>query len=92
MLRSKRRGQNKCDLVLPDHIAGAFSHPGFRSAISQRLKTERALIKMRRLLRVTDIKFNVICALERQKIFLRRRGAFLFWSSNCRWHNDLLTV
>src|SRR6266566_5592434 len=46
---------------------------------------------MRRLLGVTDVKFNVICAFERQEIFLRRRGTFLFWSSNCRWHNDILT-
>src|SRR6266480_151651 len=47
---------------------------------------------MRRLFGVTDVKFNVICTFKRQEIFLRRRGSFLFWSSNCRWHNDLLTL
>src|SRR4030095_8287704 len=92
MLRPKRCSQNECDLVLPDHIAGALSHTGFRSAISHRLKTERTLIKMRRLLGVTDVKFDVICSFERQKIFLHRWGSFLFWSSNCRWHNFLLSI
>src|SRR6266478_6166586 len=92
MTRPKRRRQNKRDLVLPDHITGAIPHAGFRSTIGQRLKTERALIKVGRLFGVTDMKFDVICALERQKIFLHRRGIFLFWSSNCRWHDDLLTL
>src|SRR6266481_5028791 len=91
MLRPNRRGQNKRDLVLPHGITGAISHARFRSAVGHGLKTKRALVKMRRLLGVTDVKFDVICPFQRQKIFLRRRGAFLFWSSNCRWHNDLLT-
>src|SRR5439155_26512730 len=89
---SHRRGQNKRDLVLPDQIAGTLSHAGFRSAVGHRLKTQRALVKVRRLLGVTGVKLDVICTFERQKIFLCRRGAFLFWSSNCRWHNDLLTL
>src|SRR5207245_4160699 len=92
MFRANRRGQSKRDLVLPHHITGAISHAGFRSAIGYRLKTERALVKMRRLLGVTDVKLDVICAFKGQKIFLRRWGSFLFWSSNCRWHNDLLTL
>src|SRR5437867_867958 len=91
MFRPNRRGQNKRDLVLPNHITGAISHARFRSAIGHRLKTQRALVKMRRLLGVTDVKLDVICAFERQEIFLRRWGTFLFWSSNCRWHNDLLS-
>src|SRR5207249_8553839 len=80
------------DPVLTNHIAGALSNAGFRSAVGYRLKTERALVKMRRLLGVADVKLDVICTFERQKIFLRRWGSFLFWSSNCRWHNDLLTL
>src|SRR5207302_773302 len=56
MFRANRRGQSKRDLVLPHHITGAISHAGFRSAIGYRLKTERALVKMRRLLGVTDVK------------------------------------
>src|SRR5262249_30064524 len=92
MFRAKRCGQNKRDLILPDYIAGALSHAGFGSAIGHRLKTERALIKMRRLLGVTDVKLDVICPFKRQKIFLHRWGLFLFWSSNCRWHNDLLNL
>src|SRR5713101_7964898 len=47
---------------------------------------------MRRLLRVADIKLDVIGALKRQEILLGRRGAFCFWGSNCRWHNDLLAL
>src|SRR6266403_5886129 len=92
MTRPKRRCQNKRDLVLPDNITGAIPHARFRSTIGQRLKTERALIKVGHLFGVTDMKFDVICALERKKIFLCRRGSFLFRSSNCRWHNDLLTL
>src|SRR5947208_887595 len=90
VFRAKRCGQDKRDLILPDHVAGALSHPGFRSAIGHGLKTERALIKMRRLLGVTHVKFNVISALKRQEIFLHCRSSLSFWSSNCRWHNDLL--
>src|SRR4029077_7760463 len=86
MLRPNRCGQDERDLVLPDHVAGAVSHPGFRSTVRRRLKTKRALVKMRRLLGVTDVKLDVICTFKRQKIFLRRWGTFLFWSSNCRWH------
>ncbi len=67
MFRAKRCGQDKRDLVLPNHVAGALSHPGFGSAVGHRLKTERALIKMRRLLGVTDVKFDVICALQAAK-------------------------
>ena len=78
MFRPNRRGQNKRDLVLPHHITGAISHAGFRSAVGHRLKTERALVKMRRLLGVTDVKFDVICTLERQKIFLCRREQLSF--------------
>ena len=78
MFRAKRRGQDKRDLVLPNHVAGALSHPGFGSAIRQRLKTERALIKMRRLLGVTDIKFDVIGPFQRQKIFLHSPESFWF--------------
>src|SRR5436190_16091266 len=89
MTRPKRRGQNKCDLVLSDRVTGAISYTRFRPAVGQWLKTECALIKVRRLFGVTDVKFDVICAFKRQKIFLCREGRFLFWSSNCRWHNDL---
>src|SRR6516165_7184434 len=89
---AKRCGQNERNLVLPNHVTGALSHASLGSAVGYWLKTERALIKMRRLLGVTDIKFNVICPFKRQKIFVHRRGSFLFWSSYCRWHNDLLNL
>src|SRR5262249_4411337 len=92
MTRPKRRGRNKRDLVLPHHITGAISDASLRSAVGHGLKTERALVKMRRLLGVTDVKLDVICPFKRQKIFLHHRGPFLFWSSNCGWHNDLLTL
>ena len=48
--------------------------------------------KMRGLLCVAYVKLDVIRPFQRQKIFLRHGSCFLFWSSNCRWHNDLLTV
>ena len=67
VFRAKRCGQDKRDLVLPDHVAGALSHAGFGSAIGHGLKTERALIKMRRLLGVTDVKLDVISALRAAK-------------------------
>src|SRR5437899_8295043 len=92
VVRAKRCGQDKRDLVLPNHVAAAFPHAVFRSAVGHRLKTQRALVKMRRLFGVTDVKLDVICTLEGQKIFSYRRSGFLFWSSNCRWHNDLLTL
>src|SRR5262245_25440974 len=92
MFRPKRCGQNKRDLVLPNHIAGALPHTGFGSAIGDRLKTERALIKMRRLLGITDVKLDVIGPFQRQKIFLFGWSLFGFGNSNCSWHNDLLTL
>src|SRR6059058_3809008 len=92
MVRPNRCGQNKRDLVLPDRVTGAISHAGFRSAVGQRLKTERALIKMRRLFGVAHVKLDVICPFERQKIFLYHWSLFGFGNSNCRWHNDLLTL
>src|SRR5438046_485750 len=64
MLRPNWRGQDKRDLILANDVAGAISHTGFRSTVGHRLKTQRALIKMRRLLGVTDIKLDVICPFE----------------------------
>src|SRR5437016_12843919 len=87
MVRPNRCRQNKRDLVLPYRVTGAISDAGFRSAVGEWLKTERALIKMRRLLGVADIKFDVISSLQRQKIFLCCGSCFRFWSSYCRWHN-----
>src|SRR3984893_5154441 len=79
-------GQNERELVLPNRITGAIFDSGFRSAVCETLKTKNAFVKMRRLLGVTDVKFNVIRALERQEIFRNLRGTLLFWSSNCRCH------
>src|SRR6266487_4193376 len=41
---------------------------------------------MRGLLRVADVKLDVIGALKRQKILFRCRCTLLFWSSNCCCH------
>ena len=65
MFRPNWRGQDKLDLILANDVAGAISHTGFRSTVGQRLKTERALIKMRRLFGVTDVKLDVVCPFER---------------------------
>ena len=70
MICAQRRCQNKRDLILPDDVACAFSHTGFRSAVGHRLKAKRILIEMRRLFGITDVKLDVICSLQWQKIFL----------------------
>ena len=63
MIRPQRRGQDKGQLVLTDRIARPILHSRFRSWIGKALKTKRGLIKMRRLLGVTDVKLDVIGAL-----------------------------
>src|SRR5260370_11182441 len=92
IIRPDGSSQEQGQLVLPNRIAGAIFRPGFRSGISQALKPERSLVEMRRLLGVPDIKLDVVSSLERQKIFIGCWSRFRFWSSNCRWHNDLLTL
>src|SRR5947207_14266346 len=47
---------------------------------------------MRRLFCVPDVELDVVSPLEREKILFRCRDRFRFWSSNCSWHNDLLTL
>src|SRR5437763_10488304 len=83
-------GQEQGQLILSNRIAGAIFHPGLRPGIRQALKSERGFVEMRRLLGVPDIKLDVIRALQGQEIFLGYRCFFSSWSSNCRWHNDLL--
>src|SRR5881275_2390217 len=92
MTRPQRRGQDKSQFILTDRVARPILRSRFRSGISETLKTERCLVVMRRLLGVTDIKLDVIGALKRKKILFSRWSRFCFWSSNCRWHNDLLTL
>src|SRR5439155_2318444 len=78
--------QNKRQIVLSNSVTAAILNARLGTGVSQTLETERALVEMRRLLGVANIKFNVIRALERQKIFLCRWRTFLFWSSNCGCH------
>src|SRR5438445_12587582 len=91
MIRSQRCGQDERQLILTNRVADSILGSRFRPGIGEALKTKRRLIEMCRLFGVTDIKFDVISPLQRQKILLRRWSRFGFWSSNCRWHNDLLT-
>src|SRR5205809_7966295 len=91
MTRPKRRRQNKRDLVLPGHITGAISHTGFRSAVGQRLKTERALIKVRRLLAFFCSNLMGTLSLVRQEFILNLRGALLCCASNGLWLMALQT-
>ena len=71
VLRPHRRGQHEGQLVLSDDVARADLAAGFGSGISEALKAKRGLVKMRGLLGVADIEFDVIGALERQEILLR---------------------
>src|SRR5262245_49234509 len=91
MIPPHRRGQHKRDLVLPNRITRPISRAGLRPRVCEALKSKGCFVKMRRLLGIADIKLDVIGSVEWQKILLRFRHPFGFWSSNCRWHNDLLT-
>src|SRR5437667_11697179 len=86
IVRPRWRRQDKCQLVLPNGVTRAIFETGLRSAVGQALKTKGALIKMRRLFGVADIKFDVVRSFQRQKILLGCRSTFLFWSSNCCCH------
>src|SRR5207253_7175064 len=90
MIRSQRCGQDERQLILTNCVADSILGSRFRPGIGKALKTKRRLVEMRSLFGVTDIKLDVISPLQRQKIHLRR-WSFL-WSSNCCWHNDLLTL
>src|SRR5215470_3117239 len=99
MIRPHRRGQHKRDLVLPDRVARPISHAGLRPRVCEALKSKGRFVKMCRLLGVADIKLDVIGTVQWQKIFLGylrcfsfSNGSFRFWSSNRRWHNDLLVL
>ena len=76
--------QNKRELVLANGVARAIFDSGFRSAVGQTLKTEDALVKMRGLFGIADVKFNVIRSFQRQKILLGCRS--FFRSCNGCWH------
>src|SRR5205807_10636630 len=97
IIRPDGSSQEQGQLVLPNRVARPIFYSRFRPGIRQALKPKRGLVKMRRLLGIPDVKLDVISALEWQKIFFRCRRifrflSFPFWNSNCRWHNDLLTL
>src|ERR1700759_4474845 len=87
ILRPERRGEHERELVLTNHVADAIALAGLRPSVSQTLKTKCCLVKMRSLLGITDIKFDVISALQGKKILLRLmlglhpfgHGALLFF-------------
>src|SRR5438270_520331 len=83
---TNRCRQNEGQLVLTNGVTRAILDSGFRAAVSQTLEPEHALVEVRRLLGVADIKFDMIRAFQRQKILLGCRSTFLFWSSNCCCH------
>src|SRR4030095_858510 len=59
---------------------------GLRTGISQALKAKDGLVKVRGLLGVTDVKFDVISALQREKILL---GCWRFLGGgNGAWHGN----
>ncbi len=80
----QRGGKNEGELVLSNDVARSIFRSRFRSRIGEALKTERCLVKMRRLLGIADIELDVIGALERKKISFGGRSCFR--SGNCRWH------
>src|SRR5205807_7668052 len=58
IVRQKRRGPNKRQLILSNGVTGAIFDSGLWATIGQTLKAEGAVVEMRRLLRVPDIKFD----------------------------------
>src|SRR4030095_1712365 len=92
IIRMHRRSQNKRQLALSNRITRAIPYSSFRPGLRETLKTNHRLVKMCRLFGVTDVEFDVVSTLKWEKILFGRRDGFRFWSSNCRWHNDLLTL
>src|SRR5947199_10831797 len=78
MIRSQRRGQDERQSILTNRVADSILGSRFRPGIAEALKTKRRLIEMCRLFGVTDIKFDVICTVKRQKILFRCRSRFGF--------------
>src|SRR6266550_5162706 len=90
IVRSQRSRQEKCEFVLTNRVAHAILGSRLRSRVGEALESKSGFVEVGRLFSVPDIEFNVVGALERKKISLRRGS--LFRSSNCRWHNDLLNL
>src|SRR5438046_7949753 len=90
MIRSQRRGQDERQSILTNRVADSILGSRFRPGIGEALKTKRRLIEMCRLFGVTDIKFDVICTVKRQKILFSCRSSFGFWCRNCLLYNALL--
>src|SRR6266576_5443621 len=90
IVRSQRSRQEKCEFVLTNRVAHAILGSRLRARVGEALESESGFVEVGRLFGVPDIELNVVGALERKKISLRRRS--LFRISNCRWHDDLLTL
>src|SRR5207302_8864380 len=87
---AERRGQEKRKFVLTNRITHAIFGSSLRSRIGETLESKSRFVEVGRLFGVPDIELNIVGALERKKISFGRRS--FLWSSNCRWHNDLLTL
>src|SRR5436305_11284080 len=90
VVRPKRGGEKKRQLVLAHRIADAITHARFRSRIGEALESEGGLVIMRCLFGIADIKFDVIGPFERQKIRLRLRCFFRLRGFECRGCHKLV--
>ena len=69
----ERGGEHEADLLLNEQVAGAAAHARFRALVAGQLIAERALIIVRRLLRVSDVELDVVRTVDRKGIM--RLGA-----------------
>jgi len=60
VLRHKRRRQHKIDAVLPEHVARHLAVARLKPAISKAGKPKSLAVIKLRLLRVTNVKLNVM--------------------------------
>lgn len=68
MIRIKRRGQDKADLVLFQHVGSPVADAGFRPLVSGEFETEGGLVIMCCLFGIADIKFDMIGAFDWKSI------------------------
>ncbi len=71
MLRPHRRRQNKVDIALTHHIACRFAVAGLKPGVSMPRKPESLAVVKLSLLRVTDVKLDVVYLLQAQRILYR---------------------
>ena len=70
---AKWSGQYKTNLALLKNVCSAIALAGLRAGIGHERHAKSGPVKVRRLAGISDIELDVIRALKRQEIALRRR-------------------